>query len=121
MTAPLDAGRCLLSAFALGFLPGLLHSFLQPLRRKHKHIADLFSVIALLWCWVYVGFGVCGGDLRMGYLGGMMAGFTLCIYTLGRWLQWLFHWFYAGIHRLLRNILAFFRKIRKVLFAIKKK
>ena len=128
MTAPAEAGRFLLIAFLLGFLPGLLHSFLQPMRVHHRHIADLISVVALLYCWIYVGFGVGGGDLRLGYLLGMLGGWVLCICTVGKWLQCLFYGFFrffgqifAALRHIIRKIFVFFKKIPKVLFAIRKK
>lgn len=128
MTAPAEAGRCLLTSILLGFLPGLLHSFLQPVRVRHRHIADLISVTALFYCWIYVGFGVCGGDLRLGYLLGMLGGWALCICTAGKWLQCLFYGFFhflsrlfAALRRIIVKIFVFLKKILKVLFAIPKK
>ena len=128
MTAPATAGRCLLIAILLGFLPGLLHSFLQPVRVRHRHIADLCSVAALFYCWIYLGFGICGGDLRMGYLLGMLGGWALCICTVGKLLQCLFYGYFRFLERIfsylrqiIRKIFVFFKKILKVLFAIRKK
>lgn len=128
MTPPAAAGRCLLIAILLGFLPGLLHSFLRPVRVRHKHLADLLSIAALIYCWIYVGFGVCGGDLRMGYLVGMLGGWALCICTVGKWLQSLFSlffrfwgWLFSGLHQIIRKFFLFFKKNVKVLFAFPKK
>jgi len=128
MTAPAVALRCLLIAFLLGFPPGLLHSFLRPLRLRHRHLCDLCSVAALCYCWIYLGFGICGGDLRMGYLLGLLSGWALCICTVGKWLQGLFSRFFhflgrlfGGFRGIIGKFFAFFKKIVKVLFAFHKK
>jgi hypothetical protein len=95
---------------------------------RHRHLADLCTVCALFYCWIYLGFGICGGDLRMGYLCGMLLGFGVCIYTVGKWLQGLFRrfWWLLGrifrlIYGVLQKILGIFKKIAKVLFAFHKK
>ena len=128
MTAPAIAGRYLVTAILLGTLPGLFHAFLRPLRIRHRHLCDLCSVAALLYCWIYVGFGVCGGDLRTGYLLGMLLGWGVGICILGKWLQPVFFlffhfwgWLFSCFRGIIGKILAFLKKIVKVLFAIRKK
>ena len=44
---------------------GLVYGFLRPLRPRLTHLCDLLFVLAAFWGWIYVGFGICLGDVNM--------------------------------------------------------
>ena len=88
MMAPEIAARWLLSALAVGAALGLLYGFLRPLRPKFTTAADLMFVLAAFCGWAYVGFGVCGGDLRFGCTAAMAAGGFGWELWPGRLLRW---------------------------------
>ena len=130
MSAPAQVAGLLLRAFGVGLPLGLYYSFLRPLRRRT--LADLLFVPALIYAWLQVGFGICGGDLRLGYFAPMVLGAILAIRLPGRWLAPAFRGFWRGLGGIARWIKAFFReiakffqkktvKIRKNIFAIRKK
>ena len=74
MTAPAVAAARFCGAAAVGAGLGLFYGFLRPLRQKSNWFADLIFMIATFFGWVYVGFGICGGDLRLGCNLGLLAG-----------------------------------------------
>ena len=74
MTAPeLAAGR-FLAACLMGMGLGLWYGMLRPLGSKHRHLADLLFLFAAAIGWVYLAFGICRGDLRLGCIAGLLAG-----------------------------------------------
>jgi hypothetical protein len=85
MTVPAVAAKCLLAALGIGGALGGLYDFLRPLRPRLTGLTDLLFVIAALWGWVYLTFGVCGGDSRLGCTLGMLIGGVLWECSLG-WL-----------------------------------
>ena len=66
MTPRIAAHRLLLG-LALGAALGLWYGFLRPLRRRHSVTGDGLFLLGAAWCWLYLGFALCGGDLRLGY------------------------------------------------------
>ena len=74
MTAPETAAARFAAAFLMGLGLGVWYGFLRPLRPKHTVLADSLFVLGVLWAWLHLGFGVCGGDLRLGYGAGLAAG-----------------------------------------------
>ena len=88
-------------ACLLGVGLGLLYDFLRPLRPKRTGLADGIFLLAVVWGWVYLGFGVCGGDLRLGYAAGLPVGGLTWEWTLGRWLRPVFTGFWKGFRRIL--------------------
>ena len=61
MNSWLHLGQGLLLGGGLGLLYGFLRFF------RPRWLGDLLFVIVLFRTWLYLGFGLCGGDLRMGY------------------------------------------------------
>ena len=49
----------------LGALLGLFYGFLRPMRQHRNAPADALFLLACLWLWLYLGFGLCAGDLRL--------------------------------------------------------
>lgn len=128
MTSPGIAAGRFGAACLLGLLLGLAYSLLRPLRPRLTALADLVFVIAFGAAWVELGFGICQGDLRLGYTAGLFVGIFAWELTLGKWLRrWIFG-IYRGIYRFFRwvfsplgRIFCFFKKIGKNLFANSKK
>ena len=81
--------------------------------RKHPHLADLVFGGGLLWAWLYVGFAVCAGDLRLGYTGALFAGAALWELSFGRLLRPIFTVFWRFFARLLRAAASPLIKIAK--------
>ena len=105
MTAPGLALRLLAAWVAAGAALGLWYDFLSPLRPRHTAAADLAFLGAGLAVWVYVSFGICGGDLRMGYLMGGTAGAWLWRRGPGRLLTPVFRAFWRFLGKILRAFL----------------
>lgn len=112
MTAPAEAAARLLGAFAWGLALGVAYSFLRPLRQKMPCFADGLFVLCLMIGWVYVSFGVCLGDIRMGYTVAMLLGVGAWEATAGWLLRRCFWWLWRGIFA----VLAFPGKIMGKLF-----
>lgn len=113
MTPPAESFRWLLAAFGIGLILGLVHGFLRPLRRKKSWGADLLFVAAMFAGWLYLGFGVCGGDLRLGWLMGMFGGIVLFDALPGRLLRPVFGLFWKYVEQIVSFILRPCKKILK--------
>lgn len=48
----------------LGMLLGAVTDVLSPLRRKIPVLTDLVFCIGMVWIWLEIGFGICGGDIK---------------------------------------------------------
>lgn len=128
MTGPALDGWRFLCACGIGLILGMYYGFLRPLRPKHTLISDALFVPALFFGWLYLGFAICRGDLRLGYCLGLLMGGLVWELTVGRWLRPVFRGFWRLVSRIWRLILNIFRKIfekihkiSKILFAIWKK
>lgn len=116
MTPPAVAFARILRALAIGAGLGIFYEFLRPLRPKFTAFADLVFSLAFGWGWVYLGFAVCGGDLRIGYLAALGVGCGLSHSLLGRALSPVFSWFWHILARIISKILlpgknfSFFQK-----------
>jgi hypothetical protein len=124
MTTPAVAAARFGMAAAVGAGLGLFYGFLRPLRRKSNWLADLIFVIAAFFGWLYVGFGICRGDLRMAYFAGMALGGFGWEMTVGKLLRPVFFGFWQGIRKILaviafpmKKIFEITRKIAKKVFA----
>jgi len=102
----------------LGLLLGVIYGFLRPLRPKHTILADSLFLIFLIWAWLYQGFAVCRGDLRLGYYAGFPIGAVVWLNTLGRLLSPIFALFWKGVngffHGLSLPLKIIFQKIKKI-------
>ena len=101
MTAPAVAAARFCMAGAVGAGLGCFYGFLRPLRKKSCWLPDLIFVIAAFMGWVYVGFGICRGDLRIAYYAGMALGGFGWEMTAGRLLRPVFFGFWKGIGKIL--------------------
>ena len=93
MTPPETAASRFLLCCLLGAVLGTVYGFLRPIRRKSTALGDCLFLAAAGWLWLEMGFRVCRGDLRMGYLIGFGAGCILWEITAGRLLQPVFFTF----------------------------
>ena len=94
---PSTAARRLLCSCVLGAALGLYYGFLRPLRPRRTFLADGLFLLGGVWTWVYLSFGICGGDIRMGYSLGLLAGGCVWELTAGRWLRPVFALFWQGL------------------------
>ncbi len=94
---PETAAYRLLCSLLLGGLLGLYYGLLRPLRRRRQTPADLLFLLGAAVVWVYLGFGICGGDLRLGCCAGLLAGGLAWELGPGRALRPVFSLFWKGV------------------------
>lgn len=111
MIGPALAARQLVAALLLGAAAGMGYGFLRPARPRW--LADFLFGILLGGIWVYLGFGVCGGDLRFLHTAVLLMGAVGFHFLFGRWLIPVYSAFWQGIFRGFCAIFRFFRKIFK--------
>lgn len=87
MTRPEIAGAALGAAVLLGLGLGLLYTLLFPLRRRKTGLADGVFLLGLFLTWVYLSFGICGGDIRLFQLLGLLGGAAAFYLIPGRGIQ----------------------------------
>ena len=107
MNSPLT----LLQALLLGCALGLFYGFMRPFRPRW--LGDFLFILALFWVRIYLGFGLCGGDLRLTYTTTLCAGIFLWESAFGRPLQPAFLCFWKGFSRIFLRILRPFKNISK--------
>lgn len=128
MTEPSVAAYQLGLCCLVGAGVGVAYGFLRPLRYRHRHLADLLFAPVLVYAWLYTGFAICKGDLRLGYTAGLFAGWLVWDCTVGKWTGPVFFGFWRTVGKiwgwirgLFEKILKFCRKILKKCFARGKK
>ena len=84
MTVPALAAERFLRCLAVGLALGCCYGALRPLRHRATALADGIFGVLLLWGWVFCGFGICGGDLRLGMTLAMLLGIWAWDATAGR-------------------------------------
>ena len=120
MTAPDTALVRLAWALGLGLVLGALYGFLRPLRRRIFWPADLIIVAASFWAWVYLSFGVCRGDIRMGATAALGLGALTWEMTVGKLLRKPISMLWKGIGWFLGLIFLPLRKIFEIVLAFRK-
>lgn len=128
MTGPALDGWRFLCACLIGLPLGLCYGFLRPLRSRHPFLADLLFLPAMGYAWLYLGFAICRGDLRLGYCLGLFLGAVFWELTIGQLLKPVFRGFWRIVSRIFRGFFnifkKFFKKIGvflKIVFALWKK
>ena len=66
MMAPAQAAARFAAACYTGLWLGVVYGFLRPLRPRRTTLSDLLFVGVAGWALIYLTFGVCDGDLRLG-------------------------------------------------------
>lgn len=111
MIGPALAARQLVMALLLGAVAGMGYGILRPARPRW--LGDSLFGILLGGLWVYLGFGICGGDLRFLHTAVLLIGAVGFHYLFGRYLIPAYSWFWQGIFGAFSAIFRFFRKIFK--------
>jgi len=94
MNAPALVAQRFGLAFVIGIALGVYYSFLRPLRPKHTTLSDFLFVLGAGYGWLYLGFAVCRGDLRLSYTAVLALGIIVWEITLGRALRGVFAYFW---------------------------
>ena len=97
MNAPALSARYFLTACLLGCIGGVYYGFLRPLRPKHTVLSDLLFLPVLIYLWLQLSFGVCKGDLRLGYTAGLAVGAVVFDRTAGIWIRPVFWGYWRGL------------------------
>ena len=97
----------------LGCGLGLFYGFLRPLRPKRTALSDLLFLPAMGYAWLYLGFAVCRGDLRLGYFSGLALGALAWESTIGKVLRPVFSGFWRIFALPFQKISHFFKKYSK--------
>ena len=90
----------LLCGLVLGAALGLYYGFLRPPRTRHPALADGAFLLGAVWVWLFFAFGICGGDLRVGYFAGLTAGGVIWECTAGKALRPVFGLFWKKLGNL---------------------
>ena len=106
MTAPAVAAGRFLAACAVGAAVGLVYGFGRPLRPRWTHLWDALTVVAALFGWIYVGFGLCAGQIHFGITLGIFLGAVAWEMTVGRLLRPVFRGFWFVVRKILGFFLA---------------
>ena len=105
MTAPAAAAAYWLRTLAVGGVLGMIYGFLRPLRPRLTWLADSIFVLCLLYGWVYMTFGICGGESRLGCTAALFLGVWLFDAAPGRWLRPVYGLFWRAMAGFFRIIL----------------
>ena len=107
----------LLGCFLTGALLGPGMDLLRPIHRRLPRLTELLLCGLLLAAWLFASFGLCRGDLQLGYYLAMGLGFALWEWLFGRAVSAFFSrlWHFAGIP--LWEIRKFFQKNANFLFS----
>ena len=111
MSTPEIAFGRFATGLLLGCLLGVCYGFLRPLGRRRTFFPDLLFAAAAGWVYLYYGFAVCRGDLRMGYLAAPISGAIAWDLTMGSWLRPVFGVFWQFCGRMVRSFWICFKKI----------
>lgn len=118
MTGPALDGWRFMWACGIGLILGMYYGFLRPLRPRHTIVSDVLFLPALAYGWLYLGFAICRGDLRIGYCLGILLGIVAWELTVGKLLRPVFAGVWRGISRIYRGLgrifRRFFEKIKKI-------
>ena len=107
--------------FLAGVLLGPAADLFRPLHRRFPVLTQLMIGTEFFLCWLWLGFGLCRGDLRIGYLLGTAAGFFVWEWSFSTCTEAFFGklWHAAAIP--MKFCLKIFHKIENSPFARRKK
>lgn len=121
MTPPALLFSRFLTACLLGVGLGIFYDLLSCLPKALRHLGDGIFVIGLFAFGIYLGFGVCGGDLRPIYSAGLFIGAIGWHYSLGRLFRRLILAFFRILAHLFSLIFKPFEKIFSIILLFFKK
>ena len=64
---PQTMGLWALECFALGAAAAAAGDFLYPVQGRFRVLTDGVMSLWLVWIWLQISFGVCGGNIRLGF------------------------------------------------------
>lgn len=111
LTGPALDGWRFLWACGIGLILGMYYGFLRPLRPRHTVMSDVLFLPALMYGWLYLGFAICRGDLRIGYCLGILLGIVAWELTVGRLLRPVFSGIWRGVSKIYRYLRTMLQKI----------
>ena len=112
MNAPAVDALRLGWGLGIGAVLGLWYGFLRPVRPRW--LGDLFFVMALCYGWLVLSFGVCRGDIRLGYTAAIGLGAAAFDRGPGRLFRGPFRWFWGLVGRWFLLFINFFQKIGRI-------
>lgn len=121
MTPPALLFSRFLMACLLGVGLGFCYSFLTSLPRKLIHLADSVFILLLFAFGIYLGFGICHGDLRPVYSIGLLVSAAGWHFSVGKHLQSLFSSFFRCLGQLFSFFCIPFKKIIAFILLFSKK
>lgn len=121
MTPPALLFSRFLIACLLGGGLGIFYDILTPFPRFLRPLTDGFFIIGLFVCGIYLGFGICEGDLRPAYSTGLFVGFLIWRNTFGRLLRPLLSLIFGFLSCIFGKFWMVCRKISKNIFGFCKK
>lgn len=121
MTAPDTALVRLAWALGLGLALGAFYGFLRPLRKKTNWPADLLFLAAAFQAWVYLSFGICRGDIRLGATVAMGLGILTWEMTVGKLLRRPIGLLWRIVGKILRLVFLPLEKFFQIILKICKK
>ena len=74
MTAVAVSAGQFAAAWLMGMGLGAVYELLRPLRPRLTLFSDVVFVGVMLYAWVQLSFGICGGDIRMAQTAGLLLG-----------------------------------------------
>ena len=116
MNAPAEVAGRFAAVCLLGLGLGAVYGFLRPPRQRHAHLADGIFLVFFTWAWLWAGFGICQGDLRLGYTMGLFLGIFAWELTAGRLLRPAIDLLWRGIWKILGFPGKVFAKIFQTFF-----
>ena len=108
----------------LGAVLGAWYGFLRPLRPKRTALSDSLFVLRSVWAFLQLCFGICQGDIRLGYTAGLAVGGICFDKSIGLLLRPVFYGFwklFGKFWQVLTLPMKKFFEIAKKLFAYVKK
>ena len=110
MTAvAVSAGR-FAAAWLIGMGLGFIYELLRPLRPRLTALSDGVFTCCLLYAWLHLAFGICGGDIRMAQPAGMLLGALTFRFTAGKPLERIIKKLVRAMSRAVAPVAAFLKK-----------
>ena len=111
----------LAGCFLAGILLGPAVDLFRPVHRRLPVLTQLLMAAEFFACWLWLGFGLCRGDLRLGYFSSAALGFYLWERCFGTCTAAFFAIFWHAAAIPPKFCLKIFQKISNFLFARWKK